>query len=283
MKVSTKIVSGIGLFFIISLLLLSSQVTVFHQLQSINRDLAEIDMRAIATSLDIEKLVEQLNDDTRKFVVIGNEIYERLLEGLRYDFAEDLERLRKVATSDAERVAVTRLGEAFDNYWRALSTLEQSQKVSDQLPPDVSNALDHLAAQSEVMYEVIKGSTKDKVAYAAQLALQAQRTAWVVGLLFGALSVILAVLIVRSINEPLRLLTQGVRAISKGHFWYRLPTDGSDEFTKVARDFNLMSGNLVRQITRREISKTCSKNVQSAGDATTLTLKRVRPTALISK
>src|SRR5262249_13237024 len=123
-----------------------------------------------------------------------------------------------------------------------------NQKVFDldQLPPDLTIALDHLAAESEFMYEAIRESIKEKVVYAAQSGLQAERTAWVVELLSIILGAILAVQIVRSINEPLRLLTQGVRAISKGQFWYRLPTDGRDEFTEVARDFNRMSGNLVR-------------------------------------
>jgi hypothetical protein len=245
MRVSTKIVSGIGLLFIIGLFLLANELSSLYQLESINLALAGTNRRSALTTLDIEKLSDLMRDDTLKLAATGDLIYEKQLEELRDDFAKDLDLLRSQAASDTETSAITRLTDAFGNYSRVLSTVERNHKFSDELPSDVSDALDHLAAQSKVMFEVENGSAKEGAAKAAQVALQAQRTAWVVGLLSILLGAILAVQIVRSING-LRLLTQGVRAIAKGQFWYRLPTDGSDEFTQVARDFNLMSGNLVR-------------------------------------
>jgi two-component system sensor histidine kinase GlrK len=53
-----------------------------------------------------------------------------------------------------------------------------------------------------------------------------------------------AAVIVRSINDPLRRLTQGTRAIAKGQFWHRLPAHGNDEFAELAHDFNVMSERL---------------------------------------
>src|SRR5439155_8668598 len=49
---------------------------------------------------------------------------------------------------------------------------------------------------------------------------------------------------VQSINVPLRRLTRGTRAIAKGEFWHRLPAHGRDEFSELARDFNVMTQKL---------------------------------------
>jgi hypothetical protein len=249
MKVSTKIVSGIGLFYIIGLFLVAYQLSTLYQLQAISRELAVFIMASEASAKDLERLSDLLDEYTKKFFGSRDPLYDATVASYRDNFGAELDTLRRAAYSDHERVAITILSEALDNYWRAFGALKQNQQNEidiDMLPPDLTIAIDHLRAQTEFMVEVIKGAGKEKAAQAAQVASRAQQTALLVGLLSVVLGGILAVQIVRSINDPLRLLTQGVRAVAKGQFWYRLPTDGTDEFAEVARDFNLMSGNLVR-------------------------------------
>jgi hypothetical protein len=246
MKVSAKTVSGIGLFFIIGLVLVVQQLSTLHQLLAMNRDLTESAMRSGPTVLRLEKISNELTDNSVKFLGTRYPEYEKVAEVERDDFLQDLARLQAEVSSDRERLEVTRLRDAFDNYWHVFGTLKQKQFAPEMLPPDFTIARNHLFAQTDIMLDSIQLSVKEKVAHAAQLSSQAERKAWLVGLFSIALGVILAIQIVRSINAPLRLLTQGVRAIAKGQFWYRLPTGGSDEFAEVARDFNLMSGSLVR-------------------------------------
>src|SRR5262249_51771107 len=56
--------------------------------------------------------------------------------------------------------------------------------------------------------------------------------------------IVVALLFVRSIDEPLRRLVEGTRAIAKGQFWHRLPARGNDEFAELAHDFNVMTEKL---------------------------------------
>jgi two-component system sensor histidine kinase GlrK len=55
---------------------------------------------------------------------------------------------------------------------------------------------------------------------------------------------IVAIFLLRTINESLRRLTAGTRLISQGQFSHRLPTAGADEFSELAADFNTMTERL---------------------------------------
>ena len=73
---------------------------------------------------------------------------------------------------------------------------------------------------------------------------KAQRVSWIAGLFSFLLGAIVFAFLIRSINDPLRRLTHGTRAIAKGQFWHRLPAHGNDEFAELARDFNSMTERL---------------------------------------
>src|SRR5262249_24345798 len=79
---------------------------------------------------------------------------------------------------------------------------------------------------------------------AAAVGKTAEQLSWTAGIFALALGIIVAWLIVRSINDPLSRLTQGTRAIAKGQFWHRLPARANDEFAELARDFNVMTARL---------------------------------------
>jgi signal transduction histidine kinase len=64
---------------------------------------------------------------------------------------------------------------------------------------------------------------------------------WCATLFVFAVSVLVSLLIVRSISKPLAHLTEGTRAIADGKFFYRLDTTRNDEFSQLARDFNKMT------------------------------------------
>src|SRR5262249_44289944 len=160
---------------------------------------------------------------------------------------EDLSKLwKQSARSEPTRAVTEKLSEALEDYWQVFNRLKPQAEASDsaELPPELANALDHLAAQSEIAYETVKGSIKDQVTAAAEKGQKAARVTWIAGLSSFLLGVIVFAFLIRSINDPLRRLTHGTRAIAKGQFWHRLPAHGSDEFAELARDFNSMSERL---------------------------------------
>jgi len=55
-----------------------------------------------------------------------------------------------------------------------------------------------------------------------------------------SVTIVVSLLIVRSISKPLAHLTEGTRAIIEGKYFYRLDTSRKDEFAQLAKDFNTM-------------------------------------------
>ena len=225
---------------------LANQLYVIHRMQNVNRVLSDVDVNAATTALHMEKLADIINDDSRKYFAVLDPIYAKQLTEYRADFLEDIAQLEKGARNDSEHAAITKLHEALDDYWAVFNRMKEQNQAwdVDELPPDLTISLDHLQAQSTSAYETVKGAMKEQVAAAADAGNRAERISWTAGLFSVLLGVVVFGLIVRSITDPLRRLTQGTRAISKGQFWHRIPAHGNDEFAELARDFNAMTERL---------------------------------------
>jgi two-component system sensor histidine kinase GlrK len=246
MKVSSKIVAGFLILMLLGIVVLANQLNVIHQMQAINRDLSEIDMNAASAALGMEEVAGVIKEDSRKYFATGDPIYDQQIADLRQEFRSSLAGLRKNGRSDRERAETENLASALEDYWTVFNRIKQQdpQPDPDYLPADLAVAVDHLQAQTEIAYEAVKGSIKDQVARAADAGQKAERLSWLAGLFSLLLGAIVAAVIVRSINDPLRRLTRGTRAIAKGEFWHRLPAHGGDEFSELARDFNVMTEKL---------------------------------------
>jgi two-component system, NtrC family, sensor histidine kinase GlrK len=242
MKVSSKIIAGFLILMLVTLVALANQLSVIHQMQAINHDLSEINMNLASKALRMEQLASIIEEDSRKFFVTRDALYERQIAEIRQEFVSNLEFLAKTGRSKTETSQTEKLSNALSNYWDVFNRSRSDPRASDPdyLPADLSIAIDHLQAQSEITYEAVKSSIKDQVARAADAGGKAERISWIAGIFSLVLGLIVAIVIVGSINEPLRRLTQGTRAIAKGQFWHRLPADGRDEFSEVARHFNFM-------------------------------------------
>jgi len=246
MKVSSKIIAGFLILMLVAIVALANQLSVINQMQAINRDLSEINMNLASTALRMQELASIVEEDSRKFFVTHDAIYERQIAEIRQEFLVDLDTLEKTGRSKREIAENQKLRSALTNYWDVFNRIKRQGRVSnsDYLPADLSIAIDHLQAQTQVTFEAVKGSVKDQVTRAADASVKAVRISWAAGTFSLVLGLVVAAVIVGSINEPLRRLTQGTRAIAKGEFWHRLPADGHDEFSEVARDFNVMTERL---------------------------------------
>ena len=245
MRVSSKIIAGFLALMLLAIIVVANQLMAIRQMQAVNHDLSEIDVNKSAiTVLDMQRLADLLGDDSRKYFATLDSLYEQHTIRLRDEFSEDLGRLRQSASSEREQTQLAKVQEAFDDLWLEFNRLKQQNKSWDELPPDLAVAVNHFQAENEVMLDAVQVAIKERVAAAAEVGLKAERLSWAVGVFALFLGVVVAGLIVRSINEPLRRLTQGTRVIAKGQFWHRLPARGSDEFAELARDFNMMSERL---------------------------------------
>jgi signal transduction histidine kinase len=69
-----------------------------------------------------------------------------------------------------------------------------------------------------------------------------------------ALAVALGFILVRLLAKRIRLLEVGVTALREGQFDRRIPETGLDEFTRLARDLNLMSERFQQELKDRDLS-----------------------------
>ena len=246
MKVSNKIISGFVVVMLLAIGVLANQLRVIYRMQKVNQDISDIDTTAATTALDTKKLAGAIDDNSSKYFVLRDPLYEKKVLQARSDFLDDIKQLKNAARDDSELDVVMKLGVALDDYWDVFNQLKEQNRTwnVDELPPDLTIALDHLEKQSDFVFEAVKVAMKEQVAAAADIGKKAARISWIVGVFSVLLGVFVFGLIVRSITDPLRRLTQGTRAISKGQFWHRIPAHGKDEFAELARDFNAMTEKL---------------------------------------
>jgi len=91
------------------------------------------------------------------------------------------------------------------------------------------------------VYHVTLRVMSSKVEASRKTGATAVLVLWIATFVALAISVLVSLLIVRSISKPLAHLTEGTRAIADGKFFYRLDTTRNDEFAQLARDFNTMT------------------------------------------
>src|SRR5205809_6430742 len=149
-------------------------------------------------------------------VVDRDVIYDRQIAEILQEFLGKLQILEKPGRSKREIAENEKLRSALTNYGDVFNRIKRQGRVSnlDYLPADLSIAIDHLQAQTQVTFEAVKGSVKDQVTRAADASVKAVRISWAAGTFSLVLGLVVAAVIVGSINEPLRRLTQGTRAIA---------------------------------------------------------------------
>src|SRR5437879_1117967 len=164
MKVSSKIIAGFLILMLVGLVALANQLSVIHQMQAINHDLSEINMNLASTALRMQELASIVAEDSRKFLVTHDAIYERQIAEIRQEFLGNLEILEKTGRSKREIAENEKLRSAITNYWDVFNRIKRQGRVSnDYLPADLSIAIDHLQAQTQITFEAVKGSVKDQV------------------------------------------------------------------------------------------------------------------------
>jgi len=228
---------------------LAYQVSVLHQMQSINRDLSAVNFRSASTALRTMQLSDTLEEFTQKFFATGDPIYEHQLDGVEQEFLNNIADMRNTVRSDRERSEVQRMGLTFDEFRKELAGRKQQIKQKQEhepgyLPNELASSLDRLKAQTRTTWDAVQLSIRDEVNRAAMAGQGAERFSWTAGIVALLLGVFVTIVLVRSINDPLHNLTQGTHQIAKGQFRHRLPVNGRDEFAELARDINVMSEEL---------------------------------------
>src|SRR5262249_46791465 len=147
--------------------------------------LLKINVVSAATVLDLQRLADLISEYSQKYFGVLDPLYERKIVGFRNDFLEALGRLRQTASSEREQTETAKLREALDSYWLAFNRLKEQNKAwdPDDLPPDLTLAVNHLQAQAEVMLDAVQVAIKERVDGAAEVGAHAEQLSWIAGIL----------------------------------------------------------------------------------------------------
>jgi two-component system sensor histidine kinase GlrK len=243
MRVSTRIILGLAILMLMVVFALAYQVSIIHEMQSINEDLSSTNFNATTSVLRLGQYAGFIKELTQKYFVSPD--YEPQLESYHRQFLDELLVLRNTVRTDEERDEVDRLSKTLDEYHHVWEQEKKNRPADvNSFPYELTQAIQKLQAQTEVTSEAVQQAIPRQVQLAAKAGSEGERVSWIVAGFAFVMSGLVTLLIVRAINEPLRQLAKGTQLIARGHFWHRLPAQGGDEFAQVARDFNAMTQRL---------------------------------------
>ncbi len=244
MKITTRIISGYGLFFAVLVGLVIYQVSTIARLQDVSKTLSQINFQNAVTCLQAISHLDGVEEFTRKSFASAD--YLNQLQQYQDYFQQDLADLDANIKSGEERAEMKRLSQQWDVYKKDLGALQPLllQRGRTALPANLNEDLENLKSHTYSVYEATLRSMKSKVDRSLKTGDTAVVVLWSVTVVALAISILVSLLIVRSISKPLAHLTEGTRAIADGKFFYRLDTTRDDEFSQLAHDFNKMTSRL---------------------------------------
>ena len=175
----------------------------------------------------------------------------------RHEQTESLETLSSFLDRGAMSLVVTADGEEIYRYGEARNAQLEAAALALGTEGTVSSGSESLhirpLSARGVSYEIYLYGTQSKLSYSSL------KTAAAIAVSVLILTVLLSVaftdrfltrFVFRHVEEPLELLSYGVRQIRDGNLGYRLEYDGRDEFLPVCEDFNDMAGRLRESVER---------------------------------
>jgi signal transduction histidine kinase len=246
MKITTRIITGYGLFIVLLVGMVIYQILTINGMQSINRTLSEISFQTAHACLEALRDRDLVEEYTRKtLVTLADPDYLKKLQESQVTFDTRLSEIKTYAKSDEELAEVKRLTQVWDAYMAEQKQLLQNlPKSGGALPDSMQDTLDKLRAQTLSVYQTALRSISSKVDKSRKTGETASLVLYCATLVALAISILISFLIFLSISKPLAHLTEGTRAIAEGKFFYRLDTSRNDEFSQLAKDFNTMTHRL---------------------------------------
>jgi two-component system sensor histidine kinase GlrK len=262
MRVATKLSGALGLLMALMVTLMVHHVRTIRDAVSTSRELSEVTSQlALGSSRQLRQL-SQLEENASKYVVTSDEGYRKKFGEVLRAYAVTQGELASLALRPDERTAVLRLM----SEWAEARPLLEAFAAEDGFPsseaesasvPVLRARLTRLRSQTRRIGEASQEVIASRLQHSADAARKAERLSLLAAAGALLLSVLVSVVIVRSITLALRRLQAGTHAVAGGDFSYRLPPGRGDEFTDLARDFNVMTQRLgeLEQMKRDFLSK----------------------------
>jgi signal transduction histidine kinase len=244
MKITTRIISGYGLFIAVLIALVVYQVITINRMQLIIHNLSSISFQnglACLEAMRDRDLVEEFT--IKSFATRADPDYLKKLQESQKGFESRLREIKTFANTPEEQTEVDKLSQLWNAYLVDQGIMLQNLKSSRTLilPESLHNDLEQLRTQTLAIYKMGVSSMSSKVEKSRKTGDTAALVLYCAALIALAISVLVSYLIFRSISKPLAQLTEGTRAIAEGKFFHRMDAARNDEFSQLAGDFNTMA------------------------------------------
>jgi two-component system sensor histidine kinase GlrK len=244
-RVATKLALGWGVLIALFAGILAYDLALIHRLAWANQELSRIEFRAAAVSLEQSRRLDGIEEFARKLVVTRDAAYGERLTELTAAFDAGLGELRRLPLSAGERVEIERLADAWHRLPLAAIAdeamrLERGGEAERELAEAVVASFAELRSRSNAAMAATQETVARKVTAAAAAGGRAQALSWFFVALAVALGAAVLWLTIRSFNRPLTRLTEGIREVALGRFFYRPGRPRGDEFSRLEASFNEM-------------------------------------------
>jgi two-component system sensor histidine kinase GlrK len=249
MSIGTRIAAGYGILMVLMVVLLVYYVSLTHHLQLINLNLSDTNFNAALLSINLLRDLNQIEEDSERFFLAWDPDSDAKLRAKHEAFEKHLKEISSLSLSLKERTEVARLYEMWSEFSTMASPAEQplmnvtEEEGKTQLAQRIAHLM-RLRNQTQSVILVTEQAIKSQVENSTKAGRLAEQVSWIAAVVFTVLSFLIPLLIVQSISQPLKSLTEGTRAIAEGKFSYQFQVSGNDELTQLAKDFNTMTRRL---------------------------------------
>lgn len=247
MSVSRRVILSVAVLMLLALGVLSYELYVVNQIQSINAELSGVKFRAATDLTEMTSEIDEIERTSETYVVLADPDHRAITdEGLNLWIESFNTRLMELETPPEAAEQVSHLFTAWMNYRNEMETVRQTlpERGTEGLPPNLADAIDMVRQRTNESREAVLQSMQGQVLTSKTMGNRAKSISLAAAALFLVLGSTVTYWTLRSINAPLHQLTRGTRTIANGEFSHRLPVDGPLEFAELARDFNSMSEKL---------------------------------------
>jgi two-component system, NtrC family, sensor histidine kinase GlrK len=249
-KITTRIAVGLTLLTALTVGVLAYQLRTVNHLQAVNDELSRTNLEAARVSIRLVQDLEGVREFASKALVLEDPGYVEQWAAWEEAVVEDLTRIRSLELGPRERQALRDVEAGWRRYLIELAPLKEEgadRPAGEELLATLDHidlALDELRLNVEEVIEANQAEVARQARESAEAGDRARTVSWMAAGAAGVLGFLICVVLFLSISGPLKRLTRGTREVAEGRFQYRLPAQGRDELSELARDFNRMAAQL---------------------------------------
>ncbi len=155
MKITTRIISGYGLFIVLLAGMAIYQAITVNRMQSINRTLRETNFQNALTCLQALRDHELVEEYARKSFALADPDYLDQLKEFQKDYETQIVKLRKNAVSLEEREAIMRLEQLRGSFAEKLRLLQRNLPPGGaSLPESLQDDMERLRSLTYSVYQI---------------------------------------------------------------------------------------------------------------------------------